>query len=272
MDLNDLWQEHKRFILATAVGAVFFFAAFSWISAEYDTSGLERAIRKYKASLSGRKRFGRTALKVLQERTKILEDRLARDRDLVEFKIRPEFDVSRKTYPERDYARLAAKVQEEIRNECELNNVTLDPRKGAARVGLPPSSPLEKESIQRTLLGLDLAERTLRLWLEAGREVLGFPGRRALGLLSIDRVAIDIGSQVKYRRSGLKRGGPELDLVRVRVRLTCGSYTVKRFLEKSQAGDAPLQVESFRVEAPAKGGSALTVDAVFVAPRLKESG
>ncbi len=272
MDLNDLWQEHKRFILGSAIGVVLFFVAFSWISQVYDTSGLERLIRKYKASLAGQPRFGRKALRLLEQRTAILKRRLAQDRKLVEFKIRPEFDVSKKTYPERDYARLAAKVQEEIRNECELNNVTLDPRKGAARVGLPPSSPLEKRAIQRTLLGLDLAERTLKTWLDAGREVLALPGRRALGLLSIDRVSIDIGAQTRFRRRRSGPPGPELDLVRLRVRLTCGSYTVKRFLEKSQNGEEPLQVESFKVSAPAKGGGALTVDAVFLAPRLKEAG
>ena len=272
MDLNDLWQEHKRFILGTAIGVVLFFVAFSWISQVYDTSGMERSIRRYKASLAGQKRFGRKALRALEQRAKELKKRLARDRALVEFKIRPEFDVSKKTYPERDYARLAAKVQEEIRGECELNNVTLDPRRGAARVGLPPSSPLEKEAIQRTLIGLDLAERVLKTWLDAGREVLGFPGGRPLGLLSIDRVAIDIGSQARFRRRTRGKAGPELDEVRVRVRLTCGSYTVKRFLEKSQGGESPLQVESFKVDAPSKGGGALTVDAVFVAARLKEAG
>ncbi len=272
MDLNDLWQEHKRFILGVATGAVLFFVAYSWISAEFDTTSLERSIRSYRASLSGTRRFGRKALQVLDKRVRELLARLERDKSLVEFRIRPEFDVSKKTYPERDYARLAAKVQEEIRNECELNNVTLDPRKGAARVGLPPSSPLDKESIQRTLLGLDLAERTLKLWLDAGREVMGLPGRRALGLISIDRVAIDIGSGAGFRRRALRKQGPELDVVRVRVRLTCGSYTVRRFLEKSQAGASPLQVESFKVSSPAKGGSALTVDAVFLAPRLKEVG
>lgn len=268
MDLNDLWQEHKGFFLSTAIGVVLFIVAHAFISARFDSTGLERVIAKSRSDLARGGRFGEKALKTLRAHSEQVSQRLERDRKLVLFVPRPEFLVAGEQYPERRYGALTADTSRSVLELLETEGVRIDPRQGADMLGLPRTQPVEREAVQHTLIGLDLVDRALRLWVQASYRARA-ADRRALGLVSLDKVAIDPPPSAAGARSTRKEG-PPFETPGVQIRLTCGSRTVEHFLRLVQAGEAPLQVEEFKAQLPPRGGEALDVELRLVAPQLLE--
>ena len=270
MDLNDIWQEHKIFITSVIIGSIIFLISFSWISSSYDTKGLIMEINRTKRTIARGGKYGRKALLELRNINKKVLERLKKDREKIEFKTRKEFDASKEQYPYRLYATITGKVQEEIRDLCDQANVRLDSRKGADRIGLPPSSPIDKEEIRKTLIGLDLAHRGLLMLIQAGEKAQS-KARRAYGLVSIDKIIINTGGAKKTRFMTRTKEKFYLEKINVEINFTSCPSTLQEFLRIALQAKSPIQFESIKASKDKKNEELIVVNMVLTAATLQQT-
>ena len=164
MDLNDFWQENKRFVMTSAGGALVFFTGVLLINNFFGSELTDQQRRKTKAeaALAG-PLYAQSDLDLLRgENEKLLAAHAA----LVEasvFKPRPAFAPVKGSMATR-YFEVTAATREEL--------LALAGRMGIAvadeNLGLPALAPNKDEQIERVLEGLDVVDRTLRLCFQAG--------------------------------------------------------------------------------------------------------
>ena len=270
MDLNDIWQEHKRFILSLAIGAIAFLVGYMVITGQFDTTGLERRIQNAKSMIRKADRYDRSARQEFAQAREKLEQRYRQGRNKVAFKVREPFSLQGKGDPRPHYFLVTEQVKSRVRAECNRSDVRLDDTRGAASLGLPQASPTDKEQIERTLVGLDLADRMMTRLLAADAEAVS-RNRQARGLREVSRMAIDIGTLASSQpRQGRRQEAGLFDKVRVQARFLADSHTVKAFLQRVVQGENPIQVEEFTAGFPREEQKMLLVDLTLCAPLMRE--
>jgi len=158
MDLNDLWQEHKKFIIAMVAGLLVFLIAESVIASKYGNkaeqvqrtlSQHERSLRAVKpnaANLAAVRTFRnayRERLDALVQRTQFVpEDRFV----LRDDEPRPD-DV---------YFQAVNKVRDEVTDRAERYNISFPDN-----LGMPAEPPRQRDLIKRHLIALDMIRRVI---------------------------------------------------------------------------------------------------------------
>ncbi|HUR27211.1 MAG TPA: hypothetical protein VM509_03435 [Planctomycetota bacterium] len=163
MDINDFWQENKRFCMSVAGGVIVFFTSFLVIHRVY---GSELTAQEAKRAQNTKTLNGPLItqaeldlLRVENQKLQTAHQALAK---AAVFEPRPAFAAKGSGMANRYYEVVAATRDE------------LLPAAGRAGIpvpenlGLPALAPIKDEHIARTLEGLDLIDRTLRLAFEAG--------------------------------------------------------------------------------------------------------
>lgn len=164
MDLNDYWQENKRFVTAVALGLVVFLVARGVLASKLGSriavesgrinrfeSGIARAA--YTSEDLGRAERENDALRAA---VTTLEEATA-------FVARPEFRLDPAAGPSpNQYRRALALVREDLQPRANRANVRID-----ESFGMPTVSPTREGEIERYLEALDAVEETLRLAIDA---------------------------------------------------------------------------------------------------------
>ncbi|HEX9795155.1 MAG TPA: hypothetical protein VGC54_14320 [Planctomycetota bacterium] len=220
MNLDTLWQTHRRFLTAVAVGLALFLIAEMIISsvAGSGAAAARRSINISRASLATAKY---SSAQVAELRTR-LEQLEARTAELTAAALPPwrqEFRPSAGQSARQHYIEFTGSMRQELVAWALRNDVEID-----ETLGLPPISPTQGRDIERALRGFDVVERVVRMAVP-------------LGAARIENV--EISTRGTRRR---QRGMPEspLDLAPVAIDLLFAEEDTLPFVQALLDVEPPL--------------------------------
>ncbi|MAF64233.1 MAG: hypothetical protein CMJ84_01055 [Planctomycetes bacterium] len=236
MDLNDYWQENKRFVMTVAGGALLFLIG-ELLIGKYIGGELtkQRASVARLTSDIAKPRFGRSDLGLARDENEALSTATETLAERVGFVPRPGFtlDPARGSVGNQYFARVSV-VRDRLLSEAGRHNMRLQ-----KDLGLPALAPTRPEEIERYLEALDLLERVVDIGLE-------------VGVPRIDKIEIRLDPGLNARK-----GFGKLERTRVAMRLTGPSAALVRLLAETQS--------------PARGAS-LSIDDLAMAPEKLKAG
>lgn len=248
MDLNDYWQENKKFVAVVALGLVVFGLGELLIS---NLIGDE--LRATRASLASRRRalaearFSTSQLDAARGQNEALRAALGRLEQQVGFRPRPGFALEAEAGSATGrYFTRVTEVRESLAREAGRRAVRLP-----EDLGLPALAPTKPEEIERHLAALDLIERVVRLGFEHG-------------VPRIERIDIKLDPGL-----GSRRGVGPIERTSVRMRISGPSAALVRLLLATQAvGGQPLLVEEVEMQPERARADEARLDVVFVVARV----
>ena len=257
MDLNDYWQENKRFVTTVAAGALVFLVG-RWALAETYTSDLDEA----NASIARSRRGLGDALFTTADRTRAEEqnreltaavERLSAGLD---FQPRPEFRLDPAGgSSQNQYQRAVSRVRDELLLQANRANLKLD-----AGLGMPKLSPTRDAEIERYLEALDVIDTAIQLAIEAR-------------IQRIDQIQIRLDPGLSGRE-GLGR----IEETRIELTMIGDSLAVTRFLARTQRPDGAdedagrvLHVGSAELVPSRSKEDELRLDVTLVVVRLHDA-
>lgn len=199
MDLNDYWQENKRFLTLVASGGLVFLIGRAVIGSVY---GSELS-RKQAAVLSAQRelrkeRFGSGELGTARAVNQELKDAVEVLGNAVSFKADDAFKLAPGGGPpSNQYFEIVTTTREELMKLTRRNNVRVP-----ESVGLPALSPTRELKIVRYLEALDVIDRVVHMAVDAGVERIdkidiqldpGLESSRGIGSLERTEIAFTLG-------------------------------------------------------------------------------
>jgi hypothetical protein len=168
MDLNDYWQENKRFLVTVASGAILFVIGSMLVDSLFRS---QLAVQESHANSDGNKLrttplFSNADLERAQQQNEALQKSITQLSGAVEFKTRTRFQLDAAKGPANNqYFAIVSSVRDELLRAAGRANLRLP-----EDLGLPALSPTRETEIQKTLEAFDLVERVLRLAIDNGVE------------------------------------------------------------------------------------------------------
>ncbi len=240
MDIAELWEEHKRWILGCAVGLLVYLIGGMVIQGIYSTDAVASQSLRLRRGFQPAEMYTRGALGSAREEQTDLAKELTRLRGALEFKPEPRFLLDGRA---KDDDLHFAQVQRELRKELldRANNLNVD---------LAPTNLVWPRAvggeIGSVLLGLALLDQAVNRLLDAHERVVeGDPQALGLQLIEAFRVEQILGSRPRgttgYRR--LRQGSdPEESLGEdiVSFAFRADIATTMRFLESCREPGNPI--------------------------------
>ncbi len=264
MDLNDIWQEHKTWIVGVLGGLIVFLVANSWISNKFATRNYEKRIRQANATLKRSRFYGAPARRAATADRAAIDADLARVEALTYFRVRPQFSLEGKGDPTMHYLQTTTSVRSWIQADMDTASVEFTP----VQLGLPAQSPVQREDTRRILIALDAVDDLLTRLLVASSDVQR-DAPEALGLRAVDKIQIE-ASRVRRRGGSRARRKKTVQLgerISARLRFHVGGETLQRFLEacvgeSRQGHDAvrPLLIDEIKAVTSERPGDPMQVD------------
>jgi hypothetical protein len=260
MDLNDYWQENKRFLVTVASG-VLVFGIGSMLIGTYFGDELDRQRRSLSST---RTKLARDAmytpadLSAAQEENEALQKTVDVLSQAAAFRTRPEFVLDPKRgSPSNQYFGVVSAVREDLLRQAGRANMRLP-----EDLGLPALSPTREPDIARYLESLDLIDRVVRMALVTGCE-------------RIEKIEIKLDPRLNSRE-----GVGRVELTRVTFSFSGkGGPLVQLLLESQQPGTrdqngvplgGPLLIDKVEM-VPARTGSEVGLDVTFACARVAAS-
>ncbi len=254
MDLNDYWQENKRFVSGVAGGAVVFLIGYMVVGSFYDSD-----IRSKRRSIAQRQSDLRQAMFTasdLADAQQENDDLRAAVGELVaatRFEARPEFvlDPSQGA-ANTQYLRALSRVREDLLTRANRSNLQLDPG-----LGMPALSPTRQPEIERYLEALDVVETVVDLSIDARAQ-------------RIDRILVRLDPALTSRD-----GLGDVERTRVTFEVTGNSLALTRLLTWTQrppGGDAGrvLHIDSVELAPSRSKDEEVHLELTLVVARLSE--
>ena len=164
MDLNDYWQENKRFVTTVCAGLVVFLVGYFILNAHYQTDikDTDRRISSLRTDLR-KPMFTSSNLSTAKEENEALLAAVATLEEATAFRPREEFvlDASLGSFPNQ-YLRALTRVREDLLPRANRGNMTIE-----AGLGMPKLSPTKDEEIVRYLEALDVIETVATAAIDA---------------------------------------------------------------------------------------------------------
>ena len=251
MDLNDIWQQHKTWILGALGSLVLFFIAKSMISNTYDTGKYKRSIAKASKDLRS-EHYSAREKRALEDKKAVLEKRLVHLREKLEFQPRPDFLLEgQQQGPAVYYLRKEGIVRSKMVEAMESTGVDF----AAQDLGMPSEPPIGRDVKQLALHGLDLIDDTLTRLLAAHAEATD-RNPDAHGLRAMEVIKLDLGATSRRKRRDFRRSRTPAETrkeVTATVRFRCDSLPLPIFLERMLGDDKLRPLVVSKVEAVDKG-------------------
>jgi hypothetical protein len=251
MDLNDYWQENKRFVLTVLGGAIVFMIGNQMIQSFIGKELIEK--RRTRSSLQGDLRDSRYLardLTVARAENQALIDSQEALEARIAYSTREAFRLDpAQGSAGHQYFAAVQNVREDILRRAGRNNIRI-----AQDLGLPASAPTRDDEIARYLDALDLIER-----------VLGFAITERIE--RVDQIEIKLDPGLRGRQ-----GVGRVEKTRVKMKLSGSSLPILRLLASTQS---PAQGESILIEVcemlPERTREdEVRMDVTFIAPRLAQ--
>jgi hypothetical protein len=197
MDIAELWQEHKRWILGCAVGLLVYLIGGMVIQGIYSTDAVTSQILRQRRGFQPGEMYTSQALTLARGEQSSLAEELTRLRGALEFNPEPRFLLEGRAEPDDLHF---SQVQSDLRKELldRANNLNVD----LSQTNLVWPRAVGEE-IGPVLLGLALMDQAVNRLLDAHERVVE-PDPEALGLQLIEffRVESIPGNRrgARYRR------------------------------------------------------------------------
>jgi len=260
MDLNDYWQENKRFLVTVASGALLFgigsMMIGSWFGDELDRQ--RRTVASTRGKLTRDAMYTSSDLAAAQDENEALVRTVATLTQASAFAPRPQFLLDPKRgSASNQYFAIVAAVREDLLRQAGRANMRVP-----EDLGLPALSPTREPDIARYMEALDLVDRVMRMALVAGCE-------------RIDKIEIRLDPRLSSRE-----GVGRVETTRVGFTLSGrGAPLVQLLLHSQQTGAedpdgvpllGPLLIEKAEM-VPARSGSEASLDVTFQCARIGAS-
>ena len=265
MDLNDFWQENKRWVLCCVAGLVVFFIAREIVHNTYVVPVLaeQRAERSHWKKVYA-EFYDAVQLTAAKKDRARLQGTLAELREAMHHELDDRFNLAGKGDPELHVSRVYAAVRDKVFDDVDRADIEFEEK----AFTWPPETV--RENIQRRLVGVSLVEHTVGLLLSAHKKVTD-ENFEAIGLRSIldfkmDRVVL------RRKRSRSKDGVKAADLVAeiaVKFKFSADNATVHQFLENCRAARPRVTLGSLQIVENRRSGDPLLVSGDIRALTIK---
>lgn len=250
MDLNDYWQENKRFVVTLASGVIVFVIGSMLVDNFFrkDLVAQKRSADAFAGKMKSEAMYSADDLATAQKENEDLKKAVDVLQTAVAFAPRAafRFDPS-KGSASNQYFAVVSSVREELLTLAGRANLRMP-----EDLGLPTLSPTKEQDIVLHLEALDLIDRASRIALSAGVE-------------RIDKIDIKLDPRLTSRQ-----GVGDLEKTRVVLTLSGRPTPLVQFLTATQ-GDkdgGPLLIEKCEM-VPARGKSdEAGLEVTFVVARL----
>lgn len=258
MDLHDIWQENKRWILGVVLGLMVFWIGDAVVAGMYDQGSAQQQIRRQKNQLQDEPKYDREALvAVREESAEIAAVRAKLEQSLV-FTPSEEFRAAGRDDPDLHYDEVSRRVKDGLLRRANALGIELAER----NLDLPSPSA---EQIDAALVGLCLLDHAGTRLFEAHEAALrGAPDAR--GVIGIDALQI-----VDAAKRTVRRGAAD-EVVReqkLRLRMRVDHAALQVFLESCASVSPPISLApDFEVTTGAQRGDPLLVKMTLLALSL----
>jgi tetratricopeptide (TPR) repeat protein len=251
MDLNEYWQENKRFLVATTSGVVLFLAGTMVVDRAFrgELLALQRSSASAAAKLRTESMYDANALAEAQKDNEELAKTVGILTQATAFQARAGFRLDPKAgAATNQYFAAVSRVREELLRLAGRGNLRLPDD-----LGLPALAPTREAEIERYLEALDLVDRAVRLAL-------------ANGVQRIDKIEIRLDPKLASRQ-----GVGELEKTRVEVSASGRPAPLVHFVSASQQpgkDSGPLLVEKAEIQVSRQSADEAVLQTTFVAARV----
>ncbi len=244
--MEDLWQEHKRWILGVAGGLLLFYIAIKIVDGIYDSAGAERRLAIRVRNINNEDLYDQKMLNALEAEERALEERSQKLRAAAVFVPAEDFLAAGKGDLDAHYNLLSRRVRDDVMDRAMAYSVDL------SSSDVQWETPVGRAEIADTLIGLNLLEQVAVRLMEAGEVVKG-RDPDALGLVGINSLRIDgrPSERSRRRRSVSEPNSlpPAYAEYRLSFEFRADEATASLFLEKCRS-DQPvicLQGDGFSI-------------------------
>lgn len=199
MDLNDVWQNHRRFILGVGAGLLVLVVGKVVIGTMWDATGAGSAASARLAKLNKVETVQKSELSAVLGANTRDGERIDELSQRMRFKPDPRYvlDKNEKT-PDLRFTEIRSQATEALVDVAARGNIRVD-----ETLGLPPFTPAGREAIQRYLLGLNVVQEVVESAILADvRSVDTIEVIDARGKKSKDKRQLAEALTVKFKISG----------------------------------------------------------------------
>ncbi len=259
MDLNEFWQENKRWVQACLGGLLVFWMAWMIISNVYDsgTSRTAKAIRVIRDD----DLYRRAAKDAVEQESEVLQASLQELRQAMDFVVAPEFSLQGKGDPELHWIRMESQTRDALLAQAGILGVAL------SEESFQWQAPVGREAIARQCIGLNLVQEALQR-LYAAHETVRSQEPQALGLRAIQQCRMANAKGERRRRTGSRGRQQSQSLteeVVVNLNMQLDYATLRQFLESCRSQEPPISLRSLKVQQGDRSGDPLLVQCQLLA-------
>ncbi len=252
MDLNEYWQENKRFVLSVLGGGLVFLIATQVIDSMLgDKLRDQRRTHDSVQRELKKSRFLANDLATARSQNGELEEAYEDLAALVSYPTRAEFTLdSSRGSAGHQYFTAVSRVREDLLRRAGRRNIRIAPD-----LGIPADAPTRDDEIARHLDALDLVERVVSLAIEEG-------------VHRIDKIDIKLDPGLRGRK-----GVSGVEKTRVKMKMVGPSAPMMRVIAGTQAGGASpaILIEELEVIPERTRSDEARLEVTFLAPRLHQS-
>lgn len=246
MDLNDLWQNHKRFILGVSGGLLAFLIGTVVVDSTWDVQTARAGIQKRRSEIGRIETPNANDVSALGGEVEKLTERLDGLMKSMNYETRSEYVLPQNESPDLFYNRRRDEAAEKLIGSARRQNIFVKPT-----LGLPEFTPSGSEAIQRALRGLDLVDRVITAAIEAR-------------VRSIDDIEMR-----DSKTSSRTKGAQFLDPLPVRFQIAGTTAAIANLLDLLARGKGPhIAFEDISLELDPKRQNMTILRATFAALAL----
>ena len=256
MDLNDIWQAHKRFILGVGCALVAVLIGQGIIGSMWNVQARSQAVGRLQSKLRKLQAPSQQDLSSVETENLDLQDQLEVLYGRMSFGMDDKYLLPKnEPSPDLLYNSIRSLAQDELVGSAAKRNIRVD-----ESLGLEEFTPSGREAIQRALRGLQIVEQVVGAAIVAG--VRAVPEIEVMG------------------RKGRRRKEEEsfIDPLRVRFRVEGSSLSVAELVQSLTHGDGQflcIEEAEFDVDEKQAFGSTrlrMVVSGLTIDPEAKVSG
>lgn len=236
MDFEEIWSDHKGFIIAVGVTLIALLIFLGVKSAMFSdpTNRAVVAARGAQSTLMRETRVTGGDLDQLRDEAGELEKRLGELKERVEIEIPTAF-VLPEANAKSTYAKVLQDTRDKVADVAGIKNVRVP-----YELGVPNITPNTRDEMERFLRGLYVVERMVSYGIDAG-------------VSRFESLEVKPG-----------RGGSFLRETRVQVRVLTDGPALARLMDRALDPADPLVVTEFKVSRPARGEGVIATIGVSI--------
>jgi len=235
VDVHEIWQENKRWIVGVLIGVVVFFIAKTVLASVHDSGRVVRQARSEANKVNSEPMYDQKALAALRQESEALNGAVTALLAAVEFTPRPDFDLKGKGSFHLHFDQMSRQARARILAGAERAGVDLTPK------DLQWPTPTTQDETQSVLVALDLADDAMARAFAASQAVRA-ADPDAAGLVSIDELRIEGERKVTRGRNRSTDASDRIKDYRVTFKLRADAPTVIKMLESFKAGPRPINL------------------------------